>query len=181
VVLLGDSLTQFGLWEEWFAGVPVLNRGVSGETSDDLLVRLDGAINDPIAVFLLIGTNDLAWGYSPQHIAGNVRAILAEVDQRAPGTPVVVQSVMPRTRAFRDAILAVNHEYRALVDAAGPHVEYLDLWPALADHDGDLRGAFTPDGVHLSGAGYGAWLTVLQPHVERMLRNAGAYPFGSAG
>ena len=169
VVLLGDSLTQFGLWEQWLAGMPVLNRGISGETAEDLLVRMDGAINEPIAVFLLIGTNDLAWGYSPQQIAGNVRAILAEVERRAPGIPVVVQSVMPRTRAFRDAIRAVNSEYRALVDAAGPHVEYLDVGSALADENGDLRPAFTPDGVHLSDAGYLAWVEVLRPHIERML------------
>jgi lysophospholipase L1-like esterase len=181
VVLLGDSLTQFGLWEEWFAGIPVLNRGVSGETSDDLLVRLDDAINDPVAVFLLIGTNDLAWGYSAQHIAGNVRAILAEIERRAPGTPVVVQSVPPRTRPFRDPIRALNQAYRDLVAAAGPNVEYLDLWPALADEHGDLRTSFTPDGVHLSGAGYAAWLGVLGPRLARVLTRAGAPGWGSPG
>jgi lysophospholipase L1-like esterase len=166
--MLGDSLTQFGSWERWFAGVPVLNRGVSGETSDDVLQRLDGAIADPLAVFLLIGTNDLAWGYSTEHIAGNVRAILAEVARRAPGTPVVVQSVPPRTRPFREPIRALNAAYRALVAAAGPPVEHLDIWPALADEAGDLRPAFTPDGVHLSDAGYAAWVEVLRPHVHRL-------------
>jgi lysophospholipase L1-like esterase len=178
VVLLGDSLTQFGYWERWFAGVPVLNRGVSGETSEDLLLRLDDAVNDPIAVFLLIGTNDLAWGLSAQHIASNVWAILAEIDRRAPGSPVVVQSVPPRTRPFRDAIRALNAAYRDLVRAAGPQVEYLDIWPALADEHGDLRTAFTPDGVHLSGAGYAAWVEVLWPHVQRMVARTGARPGG---
>jgi lysophospholipase L1-like esterase len=168
-VLLGDSLTQFGRWEEWLRGVPVLNRGVSGETSDDVLQRMDAAVNDPIAVFLLIGTNDLAWGYSTEHIAGNVRAILAEIERRAPGTPVVVQSVPPRTRPFREPIRALNQAYRDLVAAGGPHVEYLDIATALADEEGDLRAAFTPDGVHLSGAGYAAWVQVLWPHVQRML------------
>jgi lysophospholipase L1-like esterase len=169
VVLLGDSLTQFGRWEEWLRGVPVLNRGVSGETSDDVLQRMDAAVNDPIAVFLLIGTNDLAWGYSTEHIAGNVRAILAEIERRAPGTPVVVPSVPPRTRPFREPIRALNQAYRDLVAAGGPHVEYLDIATALADEEGDLRAAFTPDGVHLSGAGYAAWVQVLWPHVQRML------------
>jgi lysophospholipase L1-like esterase len=118
---------------------------------------------------------------SLREIVGNVWTILAEIERRAPGTPVVVQSVMPRTRPFRDAILALNANYQALVAASGPQVEYLDLWPALADERGDLRSAFTPDGVHLSAAGYGAWVEVLRPHVERMLARAGAHPSGTAG
>lgn len=176
--MFGDSLTQFGYWEKWFAGQPVLNRGVSGETSADLLRRLDDAINQPLAVFLLIGTNDLARGMSLREIVGNVATILAEVERRAPGTPVVVQGVPPRTRPFREPIRALNQHYQALVAAAGRQVEYLDLWPALADERGDLRRAFTPDGVHLSAAGYAAWVDVLRPHVERILARAGIRPAG---
>src|SRR4051812_49425364 len=97
VVMLGDSITELGIWQEWFAGMPMLNRGIGGETSADLLRRLDTAVGRPAAVFLLIGTNDLTLGVSLREIVDNVRAILAEIERRAPGTQVVVQSVMPRT------------------------------------------------------------------------------------
>jgi lysophospholipase L1-like esterase len=176
VVMLGDSITEFGRWQEWFAGLPVLNRGIGGETSADLLRRLDTAIHDPAAVFLLIGTNDLTLGVKLEAIVGNVSALLDQIARRAPGAPIVVQSVMPRTLRFRDDIRLLNDAYRSLVGGAGERVQYLDLWPALADQHGDLRTSFTPDGVHLSGAGYAAWLGVLGPRLARVLSRAGALP-----
>jgi lysophospholipase L1-like esterase len=169
VVLLGDSSTEFGLWQEWFSGQPVLNRGIGGETSADLLRRLDSAVHQPAGVFLLIGTNDLTAGVPLQDITGNVRTLLDEIERRAPGTPVVVQSVMPRTARFRDDIRLLNEAYRGLVDSATAEVQYLDLWPALADEQGLLRSEFTGDGLHLTGAGYAAWVDVLRPHVTRVV------------
>lgn len=170
VVMLGDSITAGGLWHEWFGEIPVLNRGVDGETSADLLRRLDSAVHDPVAIFLLIGTNDLTVGASLPDITGNVRALLAEVDERASGTPVVVQSVMPRTRRFREDIQLLNRAYRAIVARAGGSVEFLDLWPALADDDGGLRSAYTADGLHLNGHGYAAWVELLRPVMDRLAR-----------
>ena len=99
-------------------------------------------------------------------------ALVDEVERRAPGTPVVVQSVMPRTARFRDDIRLLNNAYRALVEAAAAHVQYLDLWPALADEQGLLRSAFTEDGLHLGGAGYAAWVDVLRPHVLKVLNGS---------
>lgn len=174
VVMLGDSITELGLWQEWFAGTPVLNRGIGGETSADLLRRLDTAIGRPAAVFLLIGTNDLTLGVSLREVVSNVRALLAEIERRAPATRVVVQSVMPRTPRYRDDLHRLNRAYQALVAEADDHTEYLDLWPALADENGRLREELTEEGVriHLNGAGYAAWVDVLRPHVARAFASA---------
>ena len=172
VVMLGDSITEGGIWQEWFKGMPVLNRGISSQTSGDLLRRLDSAIGRPAAVFLLIGTNDLTSGVSLQDIVSNVRTLLEEVERRAPGTPVVVQSVMPRTRRYHDDLRRLNRAYQALVLEMGGSVEYLDLWPALADDDGHLISSYTEDHIHLNGAGYAAWLKVLRPQIERFLDQA---------
>lgn len=173
VVMLGDSITEGGLWQEWFPGAPLRNRGIGGETTADILRRLDTAIGRPAAVFLLIGTNDITAGSSLRAITDDVRTLLTEVERRAPGTPVLVQSVMPRTPRFRDDIRLLNRAYQVLVDQAGDHVEYLDLWPALADEQGDLIKAFTQDGIHLNGLGYAAWVDVLRPHLERLLPRTG--------
>lgn len=163
VVFLGDSITEFGNWDEWFPDRPVLNRGVAGETSDQVLNRLETAVDEPLAVFLLIGTNDLTAAVPEDRIVANVRAILAGIEQRAPGAPVVVQSVMPRTLPYRGEIGSLNRRYQDLVAAAGPHVRYLDLWPALATPDGRLRPEYTVDDLHLDGAGYRAWVDLLRP------------------
>jgi lysophospholipase L1-like esterase len=169
VVFLGDSITQGGLWQEWFAGAPVLNRGIDGEESADLLRRVDSAVLDPLGVFLLIGTNDLTSGVPLRRIIENVRGLLAEIERRAPGTPVVVQSVMPRTPRFRDDVRLLNRAYRQLADSSGEYVEYLDLWPALADDDGDLRAEYTEDRLHLNGSGYAAWVEVHRPRVDALV------------
>ncbi|QNG38802.1 GDSL family lipase [Geodermatophilaceae bacterium NBWT11] len=166
VVMLGDSITQLGVWEEWFAGRPVLNRGISGDTSADLLARVDTAVHDPVAVFLLIGTNDLTIGVALQDIVANVRALLAAIEDRAPGTPVVLQSVMPRTHRYRADIGVLNRAYRALAEET-THVTFLDLTHALVDDAGDLRQDLSADRIHLNGAGYAAWVEVLRPELAR--------------
>ncbi|MFE3054183.1 hypothetical protein [Nocardia sp. NPDC059239] len=52
--------------------------------------------------------------------------------------------------------------------AAQADAVYIDLWPALADANGALRQEFTRDGLHLSGAGYAAWIEVLRPHIAAL-------------
>jgi hypothetical protein len=69
-VLFGDSITEYGKWEEFLAGLPVVNRGIGGETSAQVLERLDPALNKPKAVALLIGTNDLSIGVPPARSHG---------------------------------------------------------------------------------------------------------------
>lgn len=168
IVFLGDSISEFGLWHEWFPEEPVLNRGVGGETSGQVLARLDTAINAPLGVFLLIGTNDLTAVIPEDEVAANVRAILDGIERRAPGTPVWVQSVMPRTTRFRAEIEALNRRYRDLVDAAPGQVRYLDLWPALATSAGTLKPEYSLDALHLNGEGYRAWLEVLRPEIAEL-------------
>src|SRR6266487_6387134 len=83
VVFLGDSITQG--WAEdlsaWFPGMKLANRGIGGDTSRGVLIRLkeDVLALDPRAVVLLIGTNDLEEKASPEIIAANLKLILAEL------------------------------------------------------------------------------------------------------
>lgn len=164
VVLLGDSITEYGLWPEWLPDQPLLNRGIGGDTSAGVLARLDTAIADPRAVCLLIGTNDLSLAIPQRRIVDNVRGILDGIEDRAPGAPVVVQSVMPRTVKYRAEIRALNAALeRLVVDAGSKHVSYLDLWPTLADHRGMMRSEYSRDHLHLTGAGYRAWAGILEP------------------
>ena len=163
VVFLGDSISEGGLWDEWFPDQPVLNRGIGGETSAQVLARLDSAIAGPRAVFLLVGTNDLTTAVPEDDIVDNVEAILDDIERRAPWTPVHVQSVMPRTARFRDSVRSLNRRLERLVAGRPDHVHFLDLWPALADADGDLRREYSIDRLHLNGEGYRAWTDVLRP------------------
>ncbi|MFE3257952.1 GDSL-type esterase/lipase family protein [Nocardia sp. NPDC059091] len=166
VVFFGDSITEGGLWDEWFPQVRPINRGISGNTIDDLRARLDTAIDAPAAVFLLIGTNDLSLGRSPGRVGENLRELVTEIRECAPHAPLHVQSVMPRKAKFADRIHTLNAAVWKV--AAEADAAYIDLWPALADANGALRPEFTRDGLHLSGAGYAAWIEVLRPHVAAL-------------
>lgn len=165
IVFVGDSITHGGLWDEWFPGTLVINRGIGGETSADVLRRIDDAINAPAAVFLLIGTNDISHLLPLETIVANIREIVARIRRDAPAAPLYVQSVMPRGKVHVQHLTALNQALRALVAAQDGGVKYLDLWPALATPESTLRAEFTGDALHLNGAGYQAWVEVLRPRV----------------
>ena len=174
VVLLGDSLTEWGSWHEWLPDVQIRNHGVAGETSAEVLRRVGSAVVPaPALLYLLVGVNDLAMGVAQHRVVANVAAILDEVASRSPCTGVVVQSILPCWRELRDDLLSLNRSYRALVAGRGHRCSYLDVWPALADQDGVLAPDNTDDGVHLTTAGYAAWLSVLGPDIRRRLSTDG--------
>ena len=161
IVLLGDSLTEGGCWSEWFPGLPVRNRGISGDTVAGAAVRLEQLVDHPAQVVLLIGTNDVTAGVRDAQILDGVESIVRGIRERSPATAVAVQGLAPRTPALTARLRRLNVGYRAI---AGRHgAIYLDLWPALATGAGTLRPEFTNDGLHLLGPGYRAWADVLRP------------------
>jgi lysophospholipase L1-like esterase len=168
VVFLGDSITEYTAWEDWFPDLRTTNRGIGGQAICDVMARLETAIVEPRAVSLLIGTNDLhGLGYSThvQEIARQMRALVERIREMAPSTHLLVNGVMPRSRAFRERIGELNQAYRVIADANG--ATYIDTWSALATAEGVIRRDFTADGIHLSIAGYQAWVGVLRPHLAR--------------
>ena len=163
VLFLGDSITEQGMWHEWFPDLRVANRGVGSDTVTGVLKRAADALNDPVAISLLIGTNDLAGlGASPKvaDIADHVRNLVRLIGLKAPNASLVINSVMPRTPSFASQIRELNQHYRTIAQESG--AAYLDLWPALADGD-RLRRDYSTDSLHLNGAGYAAWVDLLRP------------------
>ena len=161
IVFIGDSITEGGDWHECFPEHSVVNRGISADTSAGVLKRVAVAVrNSPSTVFLLIGTNDITSGRKDAEILADVRAIVGTIQAQAPGAHVVLQSIMPRQAKYRGRIEGLNAHYRQIA-AAMTNVEYVDLWPVLADGDA-LRTAFTLDGLHLNGPAYRVWTDLLR-------------------
>src|SRR5687768_5606889 len=99
IVFLGDSITQ-GWGENMggsFAEAKVANRGISGDTTRGVLIRLkeDVLALNPAGVVLLIGTNDLEEKAEPEVIAANLKLILAELKRHNPRMPIVLCQVFP--------------------------------------------------------------------------------------
>lgn len=167
IAFFGDSITQAGRWTEWFPDVEALNLGVAGNTTDEALARLDDVVAAaPDGIVLLIGTNDLGTRQSVEHLVRNVETMCVELRRALPGSRMLVQSIMPRGREFAARIQEANIHIRQFTSTV--RAQFLDLWPVLALEDGELNPAFSDDRLHLTAAGYDAWLGELRPALDRL-------------
>lgn len=158
VVMLGDSLTQWGEWSE-LLGRPVANRGIGGDTSTGLLARLDTTVPKTAnTVVVMIGTNDLrAEAWSAEVTAANVRQIL----EKLKGRRVILQSVL--YGADDDTNRRIDGLNAALkAECRPPGCTWLDLNPAVFP-TGRMLPEEGHDGRHLSGIAYLRWAAALKP------------------
>lgn len=167
IAFVGDSITQDGRWDEWFPDRETHNLGVGGDTTDDVVARLDAVIAlQPEAVVLLVGTNDLSMRKSVEHVVRNIEYVLVTLRRSLPGARMLVQSIMPRGREFAAQIQDANRHLRQFTPSV--NAQYLDLWASLAHEDGELDPALSDDRLHLNDAGYERWLGELRPGLERL-------------
>ncbi len=165
IVFVGDGLTRGGQWEEWFAEHEVHNLGVSGDTSDEVIARLDAVVElEPDAVVLQVGTNDLGWRRSDEYVVRNLETILFTLRKQLPDTRILIQSVLPREREFAETIRSINRHLWQF--APTQRAQFLDLWPAMAEPDGELDPAYSNDRLHLTAEGYEAWIAELKLAIE---------------
>jgi lysophospholipase L1-like esterase len=167
LLFLGDSLTASGDWAAWFPEHHTSNHGVSGDTTDAVLGRLDAVLAErPDAIALLIGTNDLAMRQSVEHVVRNIEYALVAIRRDLPSVRMLLQSITPRGREFTEQIQDANRHLRQF--APSVHAQYLDLWPALAGDGDELAAEFSDDRLHLNDRGYEAWLGELRPAIGRL-------------
>ena len=169
VVFLGDSITQ-GWGDNMgnsFPGMKVANRGISGDTTRGVLIRLkeDVIALNPAAVVLLIGTNDLEEGADPEVINGDLKLILAELKHHDPKMPVVLCQVFPSSETKKrpaEKIRRINQLYAATV-RGDAQVTLIETWPLFAGEHGDAKLEEFPDLLHPNEAGYAKWSAALRP------------------
>jgi len=179
VVFMGNSITE--LWQSldsgFFAGRSYVNRGVSGQTTPQMLVRFRQDVIDlhPSVVVLLGGINDIAENTGPttlEAILGNI-ASMAEL-ARANGITVVLCSVLPASDFTwhhglepGPKIAALNAMIRQYADAN--HLVFIDYYPTMVDGRGGLKAELTTDGVHPNLAGYRAMEPIARTGIEAAL------------
>ena len=187
VVFLGDSITDG--WHNpsnggFFPGEPYINRGISGQTTPQMLIRFrpDVIALKPEVVVILAGTNDIAGNTGPmtlQSIEDNLASI-AEL-ARAHGIRVVLASLLPvsdyektadgqvrnqTTRRPPEQIKALNEWMKKY--AAENKVTYLDYYSAMVDDKGFLKDELSNDGLHPNVQGY----QVMNPLAEKAVAAA---------
>jgi lysophospholipase L1-like esterase len=187
VVFMGDSITdawvqpRFGAF---FPGKPYIGRGISGQTTPQMLLRFraDVIALQPKVVVILAGTNDLAGNTGPialEETEGNL-ASMAEL-ARANGVRAVLSSVLPvsnyghdrdgnpldvRIKRPPEKILELNAWIRKYA-AVNDHV-FLDYFSAMVDEHGLLKKELSEDGLHPNAAGY----AVMAPLAEKAIQSA---------
>lgn len=177
IVMLGDSITDLGAWNEYFPGTAILNRGISGDTTVGVNARLDEVTaRKPRAIFLMIGTNDIFFGAEPSVAARRLGAILSRLKSDLPQTKVFVQSAIPTRRGppfqalpgdgllSNDRIRSYNEQAQHEAKISG--AEWLDIGVLLRGKDGALAENLTYDGIHLNAAGYAVWAKAIRGLVE---------------
>ena len=179
VVFMGDSITQGWKLDEAFPGKPYLNRGISGQTTPQMLVRFRQDVIDlkPKVVVILAGTNDIAGNTGPmtlEQTEGNL-ASMAEL-AAANGIRVVLCSVLPAfdyhwAPGLQPApkIAQVNAWLREY--AAQKGYVYVDFYSVMKDDRGGLPATLSGDGVHPLPAGFAVMTTLAEAGIEKALQS----------
>jgi len=170
IIFLGNSITDNCEWAELMGNPNIKNRGIGGDDTEGVLERLDEVCSSkPEKIFILIGTNDLAYGKSTDQVLQNTGMILDRIAESSPGTRVYVHSILPvddavhYTRKNSD-IRTINAELVKMVKKRG--LVYIDLYTEFVDKNGILDKKYSLDGLHLNGEGYQLWKNIIQDHVN---------------
>jgi len=176
VVYMGDSITDFWLDADpgFFKQNHYANRGISGQTSPQMLLRFrqDVIALKPKAVVILCGTNDIAGNtgpMTPEMTEDNIRSMteLAKANK----IKVILCSVLPANHFGwkpnlqpADSIIALNTWVKTY--AKEKHFGYVDYYSALVDEQKGFKTAYSQDGVHPNAAGY----AVMEPLVQKAIK-----------
>lgn len=175
IVFLGNSITDGGEFNELFDMSNVKNRGIRSDVIPGVEKRLHQVTKGkPAKIFLLIGINDVSQGLSVAKLAERYESLVRKIRTQSPQTELYVQSVMPINNSFKrykgligkeNTIKQFNKKIKEIAAANG--AVFVDLWPILADGNGNLKSSYTNDGLHLNGAGYKAWTNGIETLVKQ--------------
>jgi lysophospholipase L1-like esterase len=187
VVFMGDSITEgWGMKAtatspgrgEFFPVKPYINRGISGQTTPQMLIRFRQDVIDlkPKVVVILAGTNDIAenTGKETREEIGDNIASMSDL-ARAHGIRVVLCSVLPASDFHWHPGLEPAPKIRELNEwmkqyAAKNGIVYVDYYSSLANSEGGLKAEFSPDGVHPNKAGYEVMAPLAEAGIAEALR-----------
>lgn len=167
IVFVGDSITDFYDLNKHYKGLPVVNSGISGNKTYDILDNIKKRIYDynPTKVFLMIGTNDLSH-QTDEQIVKNITDIINGISENRPNAEIYVESIYPVNPTTDNAIVKdwmvgkrdnerikkINKLIKQTCQDNG--CNYINMYNILTDENGNLKLEYTVDGLHISEYGY---------------------------
>ena len=179
IVFMGNSITESwsSLHPEFFSGKSYINRGISGQTTAQMLVRFRADVIDlqPKAVVILAGTNDIAGNTGPatiKMIADNIIS-MAEL-ARVNNILVIISSVLPvydySWKPGLEPVAKISRLNEIIKNYALKHGHtYLDYYAAMVDDQKGLKKEYTYDGVHPNETGYKIMATLAEQAIANTL------------
>jgi lysophospholipase L1-like esterase len=184
VVFLGDSITQAwsdgnggkDVWEKNYAPLGAVNYGIGGDSTRQVLYRLQNGLVDglsPKLVVLKIGTNNLYGDHnagSDEEIAAGITAVVKTLRQKLPKTRVLLLGILPReNNYFSNRTKHINEIISMLDD--GINVRFLDMSTKFQTEVGKVvPELYTGDQLHLAKPGYEMWLQTMSPLFNEMMK-----------
>ena len=178
VIFFGDSITQGWDLDQSFPAASYVNRGISGQTTAQMLLRFrqDVVALKPQVVVILAGTNDIAENTGPatvEEIEDNLMSVadIAKIN----GIRVVLSSILPvgqypwRTEIRPIEKIAALNSWLAEYSIAHK-LNYIDYFSEMQDGKHWMKSELGPDGVHPNAAGYALMKTVAEPAISRALK-----------
>lgn len=177
-VFLGDSITDFYPLEEFYDNVPVVNSGVAGYKTTDILSRIDSMVTiyNPTKVFLLIGTNDVPVS-SEDEIVDHIKQIIEEIHEKRPKAKVYLESILPVNRSDdekidhgmvgereNDKIQSINKKLEQYAEEE--EITFINLYDEFVNSDNEMTLKYTTEGLHLSSLGYLKLTNILLPYLQ---------------
>jgi lysophospholipase L1-like esterase len=183
VVLFGDSITDYWPLDRYFPGKPYINRGIAGQTTEQMLVRFKQDVLDlhPAVVVILAGGNDIMGHTGPEEVS----QIEADIQMMAEmshfhGIRAVIASVLPVSKTLwgvEDKAKIVTLNVWLKNYAAQNDYPYVDYYDALQDGKDNLVDKFhRGDGMHPSPAGYAVMALLAEKAIEQAEANTIATP-----
>ena len=171
IIFLGNSITDGGEWCELLGNPRVKNRGISGDTTEGVLFRLNEVTRSkPDKVFLLIGINDLSRGVSKDTVFSNICKIANRIRKDSPKTKVYIQSILPVNDTFglfkghtnkTAEVIWVNVQLKDW--CIKENVGFVDLYSRFKMADSEkMNPKYSDDGLHLLGDGYLLWVEIIK-------------------
>ena len=170
IIMLGNSITAECEWSELLENPNILNRGVIGDGTSDILNRLDDVIAmKPKKIFLLIGVNDLLF-LPLSTITENYEKIVNQLLLETPNTNLYLESVLPVHNDFRrngmknEDIDILNKNIEQIAQKRGQ--VFINLNEKFKNTEGGLNPEYSLDGIHLNGKGYLLFKDVILPYIN---------------
>ena len=155
-VMIGDSITDGGLWNELLNNDLIQNRGIAGDTTDGVLDRLDSVNKNLKQAFIMIGINDFFQEKSVDYVFSNYLKIIENLQQK--GIKVYIQSTLfvgeSKPAKYNQKVEALNEKLKSY--AKENSLIFIDLNKILAPNK-TLKNDFSSDELHLNGKAYKLW------------------------